>query len=416
MTEDSRVVPTGATDALGYPVYRSDVRVAPQLLRQRNASPADDGGFPSGHTNAFHLACLALAYAIPERFQELVVRALDLSDTRIVAGMHSPVDVIGGRILGTALAAATLSDPQNAVLKAAAHAQATKYFQDRTKDLAHASGTGADPYADHRANTATVASRLTYQLPTCGQHVEMTVPKGAEVLLETRLPYLDAAQRREVLHTTALPSGHSLLDGPEQWGRLDLFAAADGYGAFDDRVRVVMDARLGGFHATDTWRNPITGDGGLVKAGTGELTLAGDNRYRGGTTIEGGILTAASATALGGGDVDAQRGTLRLAPTAGCVQVRGAYRQASGTTLAVTLRPWQPPALTVARSVTLDQGTILEITLNQPDDACAGAFLPVLATSALHGRFATIKVLTDGLRAVARYGPTGLAIRLVPVR
>ncbi|MER6791714.1 phosphatase PAP2 family protein, partial [Amycolatopsis mediterranei] len=103
LTADSRVEDTGRTDALGFPVYRSDVVVAPQLLRQRSTTPAEDGGYPSGHTNAFHLACLALAYAVPERFQELVARAYDLADTRIVAGMHSPVDVIGGRTLATAL-------------------------------------------------------------------------------------------------------------------------------------------------------------------------------------------------------------------------------------------------------------------------------------------------------------------------
>ncbi|MFD0523246.1 phosphatase PAP2 family protein [Paractinoplanes durhamensis] len=52
--------------------------------------PAEDGGFPSGHTNAFYLAALAFAYAVPERFQELVTAAFDLAETRIVAGMHSP--------------------------------------------------------------------------------------------------------------------------------------------------------------------------------------------------------------------------------------------------------------------------------------------------------------------------------------
>lgn len=109
MNEDGEVVDTGAKDALGYPVYESDVVVAPQLLRQRGTSPADDGGFPSGHTNAFHLAALAYAYAVPERFQELVTRAFELSHTRIVAGMHSTVDVIGGRVMATALAAATLA-------------------------------------------------------------------------------------------------------------------------------------------------------------------------------------------------------------------------------------------------------------------------------------------------------------------
>ncbi|MEO6090889.1 MAG: phosphatase PAP2 family protein, partial [Umezawaea sp.] len=223
MTPDSTVVPTGATDEFGYPVYRSDVVVAPQLLRQRSLSPADDGGYPSGHTNAMHLACLALAYAVPERFQELVTRAFDLSDTRIVAGMHSPVDVIGGRTMATALAAATLADPQNAALKAAAAAQASRYFQDHTGGVfahAHSAGTATDPYADRKANAAFVAERLTYGLPKTGRRIAMTVPKGAEVLLETRLPYLTADQRREVLRTTALPSGHALLDGTEQWGRL----------------------------------------------------------------------------------------------------------------------------------------------------------------------------------------------------
>jgi membrane-associated phospholipid phosphatase len=153
MTVDSTVVDTGTVDAYGFPVYQSDVVVAPQLLRQRSTSPTDDAGFPSGHTNAFHLAALALAYAIPERFQELVTRAYELSDTRIIAGMHSPVDVVGGRILATALAAATLGDPDNAALKVSARAQAQAYLQARTGttalfDYAHSAGT--DPYATGR--------------------------------------------------------------------------------------------------------------------------------------------------------------------------------------------------------------------------------------------------------------------------
>ncbi|ECH9213886.1 fibronectin-binding autotransporter adhesin ShdA [Salmonella enterica subsp. enterica] len=57
--------------------------------------------------------------------------------------------------------------------------------------------------------------------------------------------------------------------------------------------------------------NTLSGSGALVKTGTGELTLSGDNTYSGGTTIDDGVLIAANVNALGGGDVD-NAGTLKL--------------------------------------------------------------------------------------------------------
>ncbi|MBH0701933.1 fibronectin-binding autotransporter adhesin ShdA [Salmonella enterica] len=50
--------------------------------------------------------------------------------------------------------------------------------------------------------------------------------------------------------------------------------------------------------------NTLSGSGSLVKTGTGELTLSGDNSYSGGTTITGGTLTADHADSLGSGDID----------------------------------------------------------------------------------------------------------------
>ncbi|HIA0700671.1 TPA: fibronectin-binding autotransporter adhesin ShdA [Salmonella enterica subsp. enterica] len=50
--------------------------------------------------------------------------------------------------------------------------------------------------------------------------------------------------------------------------------------------------------------NTLFGSGSLVKTGTGELTLSGDNTYSGGTTITGGTLTADHADSLGSGDID----------------------------------------------------------------------------------------------------------------
>ncbi|WP_406439693.1 phosphatase PAP2 family protein [Streptomyces sp. NBC_01613] len=414
MNEDSEVVDTGKTDALGYPVYDSKVVVAPQLLRQRGTAATDDGGFPSGHTNAFHLAGLAFAYAVPERFQELVTRAFELSHTRIMAGMHSTVDVLGGRIMATALTAATLADPANAALKAAARAQALAYFEAQTGTTAdtlytYAHSAGTDPYANRDANARAVEPRLTYVLTRHGRSEPLTVPKGAEVLLETRLPYLDAAQRREVLRTTALPSGYVLLDGFEQWGRLNLFAAADGYGAFDSDVTVTLDATAGGFGAADSWRNDIDGDGGLTKKGTGTLTLAGHNKYTGSTVVKDGTLVAASSHALGHGDVRVSGGTLRVQQP---VQVHGVYAQESSA-LELTLRSGKEPVLEVTRRVLLGMGSVLSLQLDADRPPAAGSTVRVLSAPQLRGRFDRVEVNSDRLRAVPVYTTEGLSVRLL---
>ncbi|MEU8661558.1 phosphatase PAP2 family protein [Actinoplanes philippinensis] len=361
LTTDSAVVDTGALDEFGYPVYRSKVVVAPQLLRQRGLVPADDGGFPSGHTNALHLAALAFAHAFPERYQELLTCAFDLADTRITAGMHSPLDVVSGRILATALAAAILNDPANAQLKVAARAQAAAF-------LAANPGVGTDTFADRHANRRLVLPKLTYILPRTGPDRPLTVPKGAEVLLETRQPYLTAGQRRAVLRSTALPAGYALLDGPEQWGRLDLFKAADGYGAFETDVDVTLDG------VSDAWRNDITGRGGLTLRGTGVLTLTGANRFRGGVRVLGGALVAATGHALGGGDAEIRGATLRTVP---------------GGRLDGTL--------------TIGPGSTLDV-IGHPRG-------PVLTAKRVTGRFATVTV--DGRPAEAVHTRTGVSVRIL---
>ena len=221
------------------------------------------------------------------------------------------------------------------------------------------------------------------------------------MLLATRLPYLDAGQRREVLRTTAFPAGNPLLDGPEQWGRLNLFAAADGYGAFDADVHVSMDAAQGGFCANDSWRNDIDGLGGLVKAGTGSLTLTGANRYRGGTRLQAGTLVAASPSALGAGLVEVDGGTLRLE----CGLRAQSYRQAGGE---LVLR--LGTVLSALGGSVVISGGVLNIIV---DSSCLHGQIRVLAARKLLGRFAEIKVNTPGFCVVPTYRPTGLSVRVL---
>ncbi len=310
--------------------WKDNSIIVPTLVPAINPDPNKDGGFPSGHTNAAYLSAFAMAYAIPERYQELLTRASELGHNRIVAGMHSPLDVMGGRVMATALAAAILSDPANESLKKAAYDEAHSKLLTET-------GTAQDRFNDYSVNKKQYTQRLTYGFGQIKRTTKpMVVPKGAEVLLETRFPYFDKKQRRLVLATTGLPSGYPVLDDAEGWGRLNLFSAADGYGALPKDVTVTMDSAKGGFYAWDRWRNDISGSGKLTKKGTGTLKLEGNNTYSGGTRIDQGTLEGGSETAFGRGDVSNNGGTLKE-DVSGKLIIGGDYKQSAKGVLELNL-------------------------------------------------------------------------------
>jgi outer membrane autotransporter protein len=306
----------------------------PTLLQQieNTTDPYADGAYPSGHTNAAYLQALGLAFLVPQQGQELVYRAANLGNDRILAGMHSPFDVIGGRIEAEAIAATNIygalydsngnfidwTNPANAT----AHSVYQAYTQTQTYlagacgtatvtqciQAAQASGaTAADPYAPSAANKATYTADLTYGFAATGPVASLTdaqVPVQAQVLLLTRFPYLSAAQRTDILATTSNPTPTPIDSGNtwDGWGQLNLYAAYGGYGAFNSTVTVNMDASLGGYNASDSWTNDIGGAGGLVKTGTGSLLLTGQNSFSGGISLQGGTL-AGAASSFGTGPI-----------------------------------------------------------------------------------------------------------------
>ncbi|WP_430460316.1 phosphatase PAP2 family protein [Thalassolituus sp. LLYu03] len=329
---------TGTEDRT-FDVYTTDVQIVPGLLCQRRTgtnSMKKDGAYPSGHTNAGTLAALAYAYSFPQRFSELVFRGSELGESRIVAGMHSPVDVIGARIQALIDAAYSLNSDTGAAHGDAAVMATQSYFGAKAAaagmslfDYAHQTVTNGSYsngsnvnvevfnnnfYDDHAAIKAEYLARMTYGFTQDSSKAGQAavVPLGAEALLKSRQPYLSDEQRRAVLATTEVDSGYPILDDSEGWGRINLVAAADGYGAFDGDVNVYMEAGKGGFNAKDWWRNDISGEGKLTKAGSGELVLTGTNTFSGGAVVEAGVLTAASASAMGSGTVFVQGGELAV--------------------------------------------------------------------------------------------------------
>ncbi|EEP8274109.1 fibronectin-binding autotransporter adhesin ShdA [Salmonella enterica] len=125
-------------------------------------------------------------------------------------------------------------------------------------------------------------------------------------------------------------------------------------------------------------KNTLSGSGSLVKTGTGELTLSGDNSYSGATTISDGTLIAANVNALGSGNID-NSGTLMLdangafelanvtthsgattALAAGSTLNAGQLTQEDGSTLSIDLGAATDDAVITADSVTL--GGTLNVT------------------------------------------------------
>ncbi|MBV7538042.1 phosphatase PAP2 family protein [Duganella sp. sic0402] len=401
--------------------WSSNVVLLPALVPAKSTTPATDGGFTSGHTAEAVRDAVAMAYAVPERYQEMLSRGMELGEMRILAGMHSPLDVVSGRILGQASAAANLADPANAAKKTAAVTQARTALMAATGTTADTfaayaqSGTKAnDRFSDYATNKANYLRRSTYGFAQiAATNAAAVVPKGAEVLLETRQPYLSDAQRRVVLKTTAMASGYPVMDDAEGWGRLNLFAAADGYASFSGNVTIVMDAAKGGFNAVDRWRNDISGAGKLVKQGSGTLKLAGANSWTGGTELSAGTLQGDSVAAFGAGDVYNSGGTL-VANAPSALKLAGKYTQLAGsTTLELDIgaaAAGSQGTLTVGGAATIAGGT-LRIKFANGYKPKAGDVLNLITAGSLKGKFNTITV--DGFSTVtANYSATGLTLTL----
>ena len=232
-------VGTGAAKAhFGYPrpfaVPGNAIRLVPDRVVAADGNPysAYGGAFPSGHAMIGGTDTLLLALMLPERFAALVARGEGYGYSRVVLGVHYPLDVIGSRMAVLRNIAHDLNDPGYRPLFAQARDELRAALGKRCGEplaacAAPAGAPGSDPWADVARQRVFNRFAMTYGLPRSGATAEaVRVPDGAEVLLEALRPDLPAAARRELLARTALPAGYPLDEASDPWQRIDLYEAA----------------------------------------------------------------------------------------------------------------------------------------------------------------------------------------------
>ena len=206
--------------------------------------------FPSGHTTYGYTESLLLAILVPERYAQMIVRAAEYGNSRIIVGAHYTMDVIGGRTLAEYDVAHLLAgDPaylSRTFGKVPVIAQYRDALAAAAKDLRRelAARCGAavavcarndqSRFRDDAISAAFYESTLTYGLPVVYQATAGTVEDVAAIapeagyLLTAAFPKLSLAQADRILTATEGPGG-GFLDTGSAFGvysRLDLFRAA----------------------------------------------------------------------------------------------------------------------------------------------------------------------------------------------
>ncbi|HTT82578.1 MAG TPA: phosphatase PAP2 family protein [Rhizomicrobium sp.] len=206
--------------------------------------------FPSGHTTYGYMGSLVLAVLVPQRYQQMIARAAEYGNDRILMGAHYAMDVLGGRALATYDLAHLLANDPAYLGRSLKGAPIVQDFQvavklardDMAKALEAACGNTVDVCAhedtgrlnDLATDAAFYASTQTYGLPVVfpknalgTEDVGKLAPE-AGYLLTVAFPTLSLQQADQILTETEGPGG-GFLDNGSAFGiysRLNLYAAA----------------------------------------------------------------------------------------------------------------------------------------------------------------------------------------------
>jgi hypothetical protein len=210
----------------------------------------DSPSFPSGHTTYGYMGSILLAILVPDRYPQMIARAAEYGNDRILMGAHYSMDVLGGRTLATYDLAHLLANDPAYIGQSLRHAPVIKDYQAAVKaargDLAKTlnAGCGAEirlcaqddtgRLSDPAINQAAYDVTQTYGLPVVyptnfgvKEDVDTRAPE-AGFLLTTAFPVLTIEEANQILTDTEGPGGGFLDDGSSFgiYSRINLYAAS----------------------------------------------------------------------------------------------------------------------------------------------------------------------------------------------
>ena len=370
----------------GQDVYGSSrpVQVAPKRFNAFDPTAlngiATNPSFPSGHTTYAFTSGYLLAMLVPQQYQSLLLRASEYGESRIVLGVHYPLDVIGSRALSAYDLAQAFTNPayiNNAAVTGVAlnlpnqfvqaQGQIQAYLAAQCGNTVAACAAGApnitgNPYIPSAANQAAYQARLTYGLPTLSfaQAPREAAPAGgpdASILLAPLYGGSTAAARtlapqgglygqlstdtiNQVVVNTETNALAAFYGSPlSYWSRIDLYAAAGYFGNVTGTLRMDATDRLGidvgignggALYANGTIAGTVSVNAGGLLGGSG--SVGGVNALSGGAVAPGnsiGTLTVAGAVAFAPGST--YRVEANAAGQADRIAAGGAATLAGGT-------------------------------------------------------------------------------------
>lgn len=208
--------------------------VAPRQIKRYDhpggdiyASVSGNGSYPSGHTAMGYWKGALLASWLPEVGPQIIARAGEIGRSRIVLGVHYPLDVMGGRIMGQDITASRMADPAFAPLIREAGAQLREQLTAALGRPVAEVLAEETPYLTTEQALTNHRVDMTYGFDRLDPSLASTIPTEAAALLRGRFPHLSDAERLAILQRTAIPAGYPLDEtGPEGgWVRIDLAAA-----------------------------------------------------------------------------------------------------------------------------------------------------------------------------------------------